>query len=436
VNLPTVPTAPQQSAATGRGRAHALLRLSELRHWEVRDDSGGRTALVDLAIDLSAEDYPPVRFLIVPGPEATPAALTWSAASQQDRAFHVPALGDARLLDDDELAQIVLLRRDLLDALVLDIAGLRAVRANDVWLRLDPGALVVAGVDVSPWAVLRRLSWGLLGHGDERHILDWRFVEFLRGKPEAAAAGREYRRIIATLQPAQIAALIDSIAYPEAAELLLLLPGPLAADVMEAVSLDLQVQIATELEPRQVAKLIADMSNDRAADLLGALETEDATHLLEVLPPEHSLALQDLLRFAPDTAGGIMTNEVVTALARSSVAEVSAHIADQLREPDFVYFVYILESAITRRLCGVVTLRDLHIADDAAPIEEVMNPNVITAGPLDPALDVAYRIADNGLNAIPVVTAEQRLLGIVTIGAAMRQLMPAGWQERFPGLFS
>jgi CBS domain-containing protein len=65
-----------------------------------------------------------------------------------------------------------------------------------------------------------------------------------------------------------------------------------------------------------------------------------------------------------------------------------------------------------------------------------MQPNLITAGPLDDAIDVAYLVVDNGLNAMPVVTTEQRLLGIVTVAAAMRQLLPEGWRERFPGLFS
>jgi Mg/Co/Ni transporter MgtE len=319
---------------------------------------------------------------------------------------------------------------------LLDLAGQRAVRANDLWLRADAARLVVVGADVSPWAVLRRLSWGLLGHGDERNVLDWRYVEFLRGEPQAAAAGRDYHRVIAMLQPAQIAALIDSISYPEAAELLLLLPDPVAARVMAAASLELQVQIVTELEPRQAAGIVAHMSNDCAADLLGALAVDDATRLLEALPRQHSLALEELLRFAPDTAGGIMTNEVVTALRGATVAEVNAYIADQLRTPEFVYFVYVLDGEDSRRLCGVVTLRDLYVAADDAPIEQVMNSSLLTAGPLDPALGVAYQMADNGLNAIPVVSADQQLLGIVTIGAAMRQLMPEGWRERFPGLFS
>jgi magnesium transporter len=178
------------------------------------------------------------------------------------------------------------------------------------------------------------------------------------------------------------------------------------------------------------------MANDSAADLLGALAVDDATCLLEALPPEHSLALQELLRYPPDSAGGAMTNEVVTALAGSTVAEVNAYVRDQLCGPDFVYFVYIVDSADSRRLRGVVTLRDLHVADEAAPIEQVMKARLLTAGPLEPALDVAHRLADNGLNAIPVVGTEQRLLGIVTIDAAMRLIMPEAWRDRLPRVFS
>jgi magnesium transporter len=434
------PEAPDAAArpttARGRGRRRALLRLSELQRWPVCDDRGVRTRWIDLSIDLSVRDYPPIRCLLIAGPDGTPAALPWPETSLQERTIRIPAIGDARPLDDEELAQLVLLRRDLLDALLLDMAGQRAVRANDVWLRYDATGLVVAGIDVSPWAVLRRLSRGLLGHGAERRILDWRDVEFLRGDPQAAAAGRDYHRVTATLQPAQIAALIDSIAYPEAAELLLLLPDQVAARVMEGVSLDLQVQITTELEPQQAAKIIAGMSNDTAVDLLGALAVNDATRLLEALPPEHSVALQDLLRYPPDTAGGIMTNEVVTAPAGGTVAEVNAYIKDQLRDPSFVYFVYLLDGEDSRRLRGVVTLRDLHVADEAAPIEQVMNADLLTAGPLEPALEVAHRIADNGLNAIPVVGAEQRLLGIVMIDAAMRLILPEAWRDRLPRVFS
>lgn len=434
----TKPAADQArpTLAARRGRHHTMLRLSELRRWPVVDGSGRRTPWVDLAIDLAAGDYPPIRSLILPGESGERVALPWPQANVADGTISVPALADTQPLDDEALARMVLVRRDLMDALLLDVAGQRAVRANDLWLRHDGAGLVVAGADVSPWAVLRRLSLGLLGHGAEHDILDWRNVEFLRGDPQAAAAGRDYHRVSATLLPSQLGALIESLPYMHAAELLLLLPDPVAAKVLEHVVPELQVQVVTELEPQQAVGILAKMSNDGAADLLGNLEVADATRLLEALPPAQSAALQELLRFPPDTAGGIMTNEVITAFQDQTVAEVIAHIHDQLAEPDFVYFVYIVDDATARRLCGVVTLRDLHVADAQLPIAQVMNRALLTAAPLEPALAVAHRIADNSLNAMPVVSPDQGLLGIVTIDAAMRQIMPETWRDQLPRLFS
>lgn len=426
----------QRSPMARRGRRHTLLRLSELRRWPVRDSSDQRTHWVDLAVDLAAGDYPPIRSVLVPGDGARLCALPWPSTNVADGTIRVPSIAAARPVAEDELAQMVLLRRDIQDALLLDVAGQRTVCANDLWLRDDPLGLVVAGADVSPWAVLRRLSRGLLGHGAERGLLDWRQIEFLRGDPRAAAAGRDYHRVILTLLAAPIAALMDALPYLHAAELALVLPDHLAAEVMAHVVPELQVQIMTELEPRQAAGILAEMAHDAAADLLGGLAIADATRLLEALPPAHSRALQALLRFPPDTAGGIMTNEVVTAPVALTVAAVNAHIKAQLTDPGFVYFVYLVDDEDARRLRGVVTLRDLHLADPHAPIEQVMQRALLTAAPLEPAREVAHRLADNSLNALPVVTPDQQLLGIVTVDAAMREILPNAWRDRLPRLFT
>src|SRR5436189_6106012 len=104
---PEAPAAPpRQSPASRRGRARTLLRLSELQRWPVRDDHGAHTRWIDLTIDLSVGDYHPIRCLLVVGPGRRPAALPWPATSLQDRMIRVPAIADARPIDDEELAQL------------------------------------------------------------------------------------------------------------------------------------------------------------------------------------------------------------------------------------------------------------------------------------------------------------------------------------------
>src|SRR5438477_116527 len=124
----------------------------------------------------------------------------------------------------------------------------RAMRANDLWLRLEGGRLWLRAADVSPWAVLRRLARGLLGRGGERQLVDWGDIEFLRGNPRVAQAGGDYHRRIARLTPPAIARLADEIPYHHAAELLTLIPDATAADALEAMAPERQLQVFEDLE--------------------------------------------------------------------------------------------------------------------------------------------------------------------------------------------
>jgi magnesium transporter len=413
-----------------------VLRLSALLRGRVEDGSGQRRKLADLAVDLSTGDYPVVTHLLVPGPDDSLLAQGGPFIVTPAGTLRVPKLVDGSPVDPDDLAQRVRLGRDVLDALVLDLGGERAVRANDLWLRETPDGLELAGADISPWAVIRRLSRGRIGRGTEADILDWRDVEFLRGDPQAAAAGRDYHRRLTRLTPVQLARLTDALPYLHAAELLLLLPDPQAADVLEHMLPERQAQVIVELEPQAAARILAEAAPDEAADVLGRLELSDATRLLEELPPERLEPVQALLRFPPDSAGGIMTNDVVTAPADVTVGQVLDHIRPQLGRPDFVYFLYLVADCESQRLVGVTTLRDLTVADPDTPVARIMRAALVTVGPLETALAAARVVADEGLNAVPVVAADGRLLGIITVDKAMREILPDSWRDSLPRVFS
>jgi Mg/Co/Ni transporter MgtE len=221
-----------------------------------------------------------------------------------------------------------------------------------------------------------------------------------------------------------------------AAELLTLMPDPPAADTLEAMSPERQLQVFEELDPDQAARLLALMAPELATDLLGRLTPADARRHLERLPDDRRQRLIELLRYPDDTAGGIMTNALVLAPADITVGQARHALRAQLAEPDFVYYVYVVDSLSTRRLQGVLTLRELVLADDATRLAQIMRPHVTAAYPLEPALAVARRVADNNLAALPVVAQDGRLLGAVTADAAVAQIVPATWREQAPRVFS
>jgi magnesium transporter len=416
-----------------------MVMLSELRRLRLVDGQRRAARLVDLVVDLSAGDYPPVTRVLFRDARGRQMALPWEAVidtSWRLARLRVTDLAAARAAPPESLVRRVLLVRDIMDALVLDVVERHAMRANDLWLRLEGGRLWLRAADVSPWAVLRRLARGLLGRGGERQLVDWGDIEFLRGNPRVAQAGGDYHRRIARLTPPAIARLADEIPYHHAAELLTLIPDATAADALEAMAPERQLQVFEDLEEDQAVRLLALMAPDLATDLAGRLQPEYAQHCLESLPPARAARIIELLRYPEHTAGGIMTNEFPVIAAHLTIGQARAALRDELNSPDFAYYVYVVDNLDSRHLEGVLTLRDLIVASDATSVRELMRCQLMTIDALDSALAAARQVIDEHLEALPVIGRDGRLLGVVTVDAAVALVAPVTWRHNAPRLFS
>jgi magnesium transporter len=416
-----------------------MVMLSDFLHFRLTDDKRRRGQLVDLALDLSSGDYPPVSRLIVRRRGEQPVSLDWDQERKVDwtqRRIVVRDLTQGQAAPSEALTRTVLARRDILDALVVDVGGRQTMRANDLWFRETEGQLGLAGADTSPWAVLRRLGRGFLGRGRERRLVDWKDLEFLRGDPRAARAGHDYHRQITRLQPPEIARLLDDLPYLHAAELLTLIPDPLAADTLEVMTADRQTQVIQVLDEDQAVRLITLMAPEAAADLLGNLKPDTAQRLLLQIPDEQRRLIVELLRYPADTAGGIMTNQLVCMPLSMNVADARRDLKQQMSTTDFVHYLYVVDDMATRHLEGVVALHDFAIAGDEQLVASLMNRRLSTIDALAPASEAARRVAEQHLAALPVTSRDGHLLGAITVDAAMAQIAPASWRDQAPRVFS
>src|SRR5215208_2760826 len=176
------------------------MMLAGLLRRPIVDRMEERARLVDLAVDLSAGDHPPVTHLVYRLSRHERCELPWDAVEDDaadSRPLRVADLGAGKPIPVEALQKRVLLKRDILDTLVLDLENRQATRANDLWLAGKDGHLALCAVDVGPWAVVRRIAAGFFGDHTIRDLLDWKYVEFLRGDPQTARAGEGYHRRIA-----------------------------------------------------------------------------------------------------------------------------------------------------------------------------------------------------------------------------------------------
>jgi len=416
-----------------------VVLVSELERFVMTDSLGHQAQPRDLSVKPLDGDQPRIWFILFRNEKGINAALPGQAIRQIDtgqRRFDVDDLTAARTSSDELLAGQVLLRRDIIDSLILDLENRRAMRANDLWLEMIDGRLSLVAADGSGQAILRRLTRGWIDRRPRHSLRDWKYVEFLSGNPHAVTGPPGEPLRITRLPSGEIAHMVEALPYLHAAELIKLLPDHLAADVLEMMTSERELQVFEELDDPQAVRLLALMAPDAAADLVGHLHIDTSRRLLESLPELQRDRLIELLRYPEHSVGGVMTNDVVFCPAHFTVKESRERLRERLKEADFTYFVYVVDDEKCRRLQGVVTLRRLMIAHDDERLEELMNPYVTTLNPLEPARIAADRVLSSHLAALPVVGDEGRLIGIMTVDAAVAQAVPQSWAALAPKIFS
>jgi len=401
-----------------------MLMLTDILRFSAKDDRGGSARVSDLAVALLEDDYPPITGLLVFQNES-PKEIGWQDVIDVDassRTIRVKDLANARATK--ELSHDVLLKRDILDSLILDLLGRQTTRVCDLFLDIEDERLRLKGAAAGLVAMLRRVFHGRLSKPAEKEMFDWKYVEFLRGDPAAVNNGEGYRLRINRLPAGEIARLADYIPYLHAAELLKLLPDAKAARVLEATPIERQLQIVEELDEDETIGILALMSSDLAADVIGRLELKTMRRYLNRMPKRRSQLITELLRYPEDLVGGVMTNDILVIPANSLCADARREVESRLEEVRFDTLVFIVDSLDGRQLRGAISLKDMLAAEDHVALDAIMDPYLQTLDPFSKAVDAAYRIVTSQLPAMPVVDGDGRIIGAMTVEAAISRLVP------------
>jgi Mg/Co/Ni transporter MgtE len=169
------------------------------------------------------------------------------------------------------------------------------------------------------------------------------------------------------------------------------------------------------------------MPPDEAADIIADLPAEKAQELLQLMEKEEAQDIHDLLHHEEDTAGGLMTNEYLAWPPAITVGEALARFKTEAQEIEHVNYIYVVEE---ERLLGVVGLRDLLVEEPGRRLSEVMHTKLKTARAETGQDTVAALISKYNLLALPVVDAEHRLLGVVTVDDVVDLLLPPASRKK------
>jgi magnesium transporter len=168
------------------------------------------------------------------------------------------------------------------------------------------------------------------------------------------------------------------------------------------------------LENEQIAAVVAEMSDDDAADLIGEMDPEDQARVLAALPVEDAGEIRDLMRYPEDSAGGIMTTELVAIPVGLTAAEATEEVRRQALEQELeeLYVVFVVDRR--RVLQGFLPLARLVSASPAAQVTDLLEEVPATVLPETDREEVARMVSRYNLTVVAVVDGAGRLLGGVT----------------------
>lgn len=400
----------------------------------VIDSAGDSIGKVRDVIVTPAEPLPIVTAAVVQNGHG-PVLIPWRLVREEVDRFSLPVRRD-RISAYTPRPDDIWLKKSVLDRQIVDVHDYKVVRVNDVRFVETPGQVRLLGVDASTRGLLRELGveWvsqvlrAVIGRPLPEKIIAWDDVETLE-----QAAGPIKLKIplqkLSRLHPSDIADIIEQMNPMQRADVIESLDVQTAADVLPETSPEIQAEIIEDLDTDDAADILEEMEPDEAADILGDLPEERTEEILNEMEPEEATDVRELLVYEDETAGGLMTTEYVAIPDSFTAQQVIDHVRDLSPDAETVYYLYITAE---QRLVGVISLRDLIVAQPDTPVCEFMVRRVIHVHPDASPREVAELFQKYNLLALPVVDFDNELKGIITVDDIFEHIPTHAWRGR-PG---
>ena len=307
----------------------------------------------------------------------------------------------------------ILLNEHLMGQTILDTNGRRTEVVNDVHLLFSKGRMILVHVDISFNGFLRK--WGLERFATAKdQLISWRYVQPL--------SVEDHTTDVVTLSVAREQAL--ELPSEDLADALEVLSGDEQQAMFSALDPDKAAAVLVEAEPRAKRQLIAFLSEEKAcqvlarmsvlqiADFFSKLPHAKATELMKLLPQARATRVNAIMSNADVPAATLMSEKYFAFTPEAKAGDILHSLRNSAGDHRNISYLYIVMGQ-GNTLQGVVDLRDLVVAPENASLSELMISPVVTADHDSLREDLVALFAKYQFHMLPVVDAQDRLLGIV-----------------------
>jgi Mg/Co/Ni transporter MgtE len=236
---------------------------------------------------------------------------------------------------------------------------------------------------------------------------------------------------ISNLRAADLAAVIQDLAPKRRVEVARALDDERLADVLQEMDEAERVALLAELEGERAADVLGEMDPDDAADLLREVGEEKAQALIDLMEPEDAEDVLRLMTYEDYSAGGMMTTEPIVMSADYSVADALASVRAREVSPALASQVFVCRQPLetpTGRYIGLVHYQRLLREPPSTLLGSIVDTDTQGLNPNASLHEVSSYLASYNLLSVPVVDANERLLGAVTVDDVLDHLLPENWR--------
>jgi len=237
---------------------------------------------------------------------------------------------------------------------------------------------------------------------------------------------------LANLRAADLASVLHDLTVKRRVEVARALDDERLADVLEEMDEASRVELLAELEGERAADVLEEMDPDDAADLLREVGQERAQTLLALMEPEDAADVKRLMHYEDYSAGGMMTTEPIVLTADSTVAEALSRVRLSEVAPGLASQVFVCRQPTetpTGRLMRVVHIQRLLREPPATLLGGILDSDIAPLSTEATLNEVSSYLASYNLLAVPIVDANERLLGVVTVDDVLDHLLPENWRH-------
>jgi magnesium transporter len=324
-----------------------------------------------------------------------------------------------------------LVRETLYDKQIVDINGAKVERVNDVRIHIcERWGPSLDSVDVGFTGLTRRMGWEvnlrrflrlLKRRQLKDELITWRLVQALPEGVSGPVHVSLKQEQIKQLHAGELADIIEDLDRDERISLVQSISAEHAAEALEEADIDVQTAILRDLDAALAADILEEMEPAAAVDVIDLLPVAAQQSIMAAMDEEERTRLEPLVQATAETAAALMTVDFLSCPETDTAAQALEMLKGKAEEIEFITYIHCVD--VKSCLTGVVSLRNLLLAESDKELRQVMNRRLATLNPDDDLETVANQFLKYHFKALPVVGDDRRVQGIVTFKHSFDELL-------------